>query len=172
MNKKHITLIFIFCILFSSCKKGKNYNSCQNFVQNFYDWYVPATLDESGILASNVAIKEKEYKFDPILLGLLKEESKKHFKKNGDISGLDFDPFLATQDPYPKYNVLKATIKNDICFAEIEAMSLSGVWKGVSVVVELKFNEGEWRFKNFHYGRTKDKADENLIDLLKEIVKI
>jgi hypothetical protein len=168
--KQYMVLSFL-CIFTVACQKIEQHNSCKDFVQNFYDWYVPYANNESNFLSSDVAIKEKGEFFNPLLLNLLKKESQRHSREKGVISGLDFDPFLATQDPYLKYHVSSAEIKNDICFAKIEGISSNNVPQNINLFVELKIAEGHWRFVNFHYGPTKKRKDENLIDLLNDIFK-
>jgi hypothetical protein len=75
----------------------------RSFVQGFYDWYVPKALDPKGEVASDLALKQKGAFFSTRLAQALKDDSAAAAKSPDEIVGLDFDPFLASQDPCDKY---------------------------------------------------------------------
>ena len=115
--------------------------SCRNFAQGFYDWYVPK-LNSGGSYAT--ALKFKSRAFSAELFRLLKAASVHDAKSNDDVF-LDFEPILGGQD-WPKRVVAdKARIKGDRCWVNN---------------AELLFKDGGWIFVNFHYG--KDKGDDLL----------
>ena len=110
--------------------------SCRNFAQGFYDWYVPK-LNSGGSYAT--ALKYKSRAFSPELFRLLKAASVHDAKTNDDVF-LDFDPILGGQD-WPKRVVAdKARIKGDRCWVNN---------------AELLFKDGGWFFTNFHHGKAK-----------------
>jgi len=88
-----------------------------------------------------------------------------------EIVGLDFDPFLGSQDPADHYEVRQATVKNGTCSV--------GIWRSSSrdtaakidepeAVAELKQENGRWRFVNFKYPPEGQDLLHLLADLRKE----
>src|ERR1051325_600832 len=77
----------------------------QDFVQEFYSWYVPVAAKSRSGRASDLALSSLASAFESSLVRQLKEDSDAQAKVSGDIVGLDFDPFLAAQDPCQRYEV-------------------------------------------------------------------
>jgi hypothetical protein len=143
--------------------------SCRDFVVSFYSWYVPKALEEGGIPASELALTEKGSVFSTGLLEALREDFRAQAKAEREIVGLDFDPFLYSQDPSPRYVVGNLTTAENNCWAEVHGVSSSNSPSRPDLVPELTFNDGRWLFVNFHYGRSERSDDENLIDILKRL---
>jgi len=141
--------------------------SCHDFVQGFYDWYVHETFrtlkDGEGADAYGQVLKNRGAAFSPGLLRALREDQEAQAKVSGEIVGLDFDPFLASQDPSKHFVVGKITFKGNQCFADVHGTSYGT--NGEHVLPELTRKNGRWVFVNFHYPDFS--PDENLIDLLK-----
>jgi hypothetical protein len=135
--------------------------SCRKFVQRFYDWYVPIALKDNGVPASDLALKHRPAAFDTKLYRELQEESRTTAKLND--AGLDFDPFLNSQDPSPRFRVVKITVEDVSCLAEINGI-LSGK-KEEDVTPELAFKDGRWVFVDFHY------RNSDLLQLLLESLR-
>src|SRR5437588_560107 len=104
-----VSWTLFFCLLTSCSLHGRSTNrsdiekSCRRFVQSFYDWYVTEALKDNGGPASDFALRHRGSVFDPELLQQLKEDSEAQAKAKGEIVGLDFDPFLNSQDPGEQY---------------------------------------------------------------------
>lgn len=143
--------------------------SCYGFVQAFYNWYVFETLRgferKQGSDAYDIILKGKRPTFSPELLRALREDRQAQAKDPDEIVGLDFDPFLASQDPSKHFVVGKITFKGDRCFADVHGTSYGA--QGEHVVPELTDKNGRWVFVNFHYPDIKSSPDENLIDTLR-----
>jgi hypothetical protein len=123
---------------------------------------------ESGL---EVTLREKRSSFSPELVKGLKEDLAASKKSPAEIVGLDFDPFLNTQDIAERYLVEKITPKVDHYWVEVFA-----VWNGQKnsnpdVVPELAFENGQWIFTNFHYGKTDIPVNENLLSVLQVLKK-
>lgn len=156
------------CSLHAQVKSPRDIQrSCRTFVQGFYDWYVRRTLKaearhESG--GFDLAIKYRKYAFSRELFRLLKEDSDAQAKNaEGDIVGLDFDPFFNAQDFGERYVVGKITRKGDRFWVDVY-----GIWSGKKsekpdVVPEVMFKRGRWLFVNFRYGNG------DLLSTLKEL---
>lgn len=136
--------------------------SLRGFVQNFYDWYVPKALKAKAPgPAWAIAVKDKKSAFTPQLSQALKDDSDAQDKSPGEIVGLDFDPFLNSQDPAHHYQVGDVVLKGETYWINIHRVS--GAKKRVKpdIVAELMYKDGNCMFVNFHY-----KDGGNLVTIL------
>ena len=69
----------------------------QDFVQDFYNWYAPASASRRSERPADLALHDRPAAFDPALARQLKEDSDAQVKVHDDIVGLDFDPFLCSR---------------------------------------------------------------------------
>lgn len=143
--------------------------SCQDFVQAFYDWYVPVALKHGRARPADLALKHKGTAFSRELAQALREDSEAQAKVKGDVVGLDFDPFLNSQDPSERYVVGNITPKGDRYWVEIYSLTSGKKSAKPDVVPELMFKDGRWIFVNFHYGESELPEDENLVSTLKTL---
>lgn len=127
------------------------YKAPREFVQEFYDWYVPKALKDHAGPAWELALKYKSSVFSPEVLRALKEDSAAQTKAAGEIVGLDFDPFLNSQDPDERYEVGKVTQKGDRYWVEIYAARSGKKSEKPDVMPELVRKDGRYLFVNFHY---------------------
>ncbi len=134
------------------------------FVRKFYDWYVPIALKPGKTDASDVAIAKRGALFDAPLLKALKEDSEAQAKTPDDIVGLDFDPFLNSQDPDDKYVVAGVTESGGLYLVDVYGLRKGKREKTVSVTAELKPAKDSFVFSNFRYG-----ADGDLVAILKSL---
>ena len=128
-------------------------NSCRDFTQKFYDWYLPNThhkeIKKNGKGALEFALEKRRSAFDPDLVRQLE-----HGEAKAKVEGepfLDFDPVLNSQDPAPQYSVEKVTLKANHCWADVY-----GVWptqknEKPDAVCELSLRDEQWFFVDFHY---------------------
>jgi hypothetical protein len=137
-------------------------NSCRDFVQRFYNWYL------SPAKSSDVALKQKSSMFTPELKQKLEEDEKASAKSPGEIVGLDFDPFLNAQDDPGHMVAEKATMKGANCFVEVHRSPRDPrEGKKPDVMPELTFKNGQWVFVNFHYPMNTNPGDGDLLSVLK-----
>src|ERR1700730_1157258 len=118
------------------------------FVQKFYNWYVPFSAHSKTLACKEVLKAHPEY-FSRALAPMLKKNIA-DMERTGGL-GLDFDPFLNSQDPPSKYVVGPADGTD-----EGYAMKVYSVRDGrraskpdVIAVVENQHNS--WVLTNFHY---------------------
>jgi hypothetical protein len=130
---------------------GAQEMSAHDFVQEFYNWYVPVALRHNAVSAWDIALKDRSSVFSPELLRALKEDSVARAKAVGDIVGLDFDPFLSSQDPGQRYEVGRITQKGEVWQVEITPVRGGKRIGKPCVVVELSHRDGRWQFVNLHY---------------------
>jgi len=145
--------------------------SCQAFVQKFYDWYwnqFADRADDSNFDVSQLHVYDDALQVKPPVLSrqlvLLFKKDRECNKREQGICNLDFDPFLNSQDARGKYLVNRVTLANDRCLATIE---------NGHEVTELVKSGSSWRFVNFHYsflsedGR-KMSPDDDLVRILSQ----
>src|ERR1700730_4417086 len=142
---------------------GDNEESCRGFVLRFYDWYVPKVLKEGSVRALDLALKYKGDSFDFELSRQLKEDSQAQAKVTGEIVGIDFDPFLNSQDPDERYMVGKVTLKDGRYWVEVYAVRPGMKSEKPVVMPELARKDGGWLFVNFHYPNSDRPETENLL---------
>lgn len=134
-------------------------NTCRSFVQSFYKWYVTKDVADSRY-------KERASAFSPQLLKQLDDDYAASQRNSGEIVGLDFDPFLATNsDPYAKYVVTKVTKKGSNYLVQVEGSGGRTVGH-TYIVPEVSYKNGKCQFVNFHYSDFKP-PDDNLVSILK-----
>ena len=119
-------------------------DSCRRFVQAFYDWYAPLTQKETNAPSWERALREKRDAFTPALWQALENDARAQAQAQGDIVGIDFDPFLGSQDPAAHYRVRQVTVQGGKCSAGI-----------TNAAAELIYTNGLWRFTDFRYPELK-----------------
>ena len=145
-----------------------NDRSCREFVQGFFDWYVPNAAKDNKEAGWDLAMKDRPNVFTAELLQQLTADSQAQHKA-ADIVGLDFDPFLNCQDCGERYVVGNVTVTAAKCSTEVY-----GVWSGKkndkpNVVPELIGKDGKWLFVDFHYPNPSGPEFESLLRQLKTL---
>jgi hypothetical protein len=130
--------------------------SLRGFVQEFYDWYVPKALSDNSGPAWIIALKTKRHWFSSALASNLREDADAQAKAEGEIVGLDFDPFLNSQDPGNHYEVGKITQKGQKYLVDIYIVSSGKRREKPAVIAEVAQQNGQWLFVNFHYPDNRD----------------
>lgn len=133
--------------------KGQTAEAAEHFSQRFYAWYVPVALRAAANLQSawTVAVKDRGFVFSRGLRRALIEDEETQDKVTGHIVGLDWDPFLSTQDPCQRYEVGGATQSNSHYFVSVYGVCSGKREEKPDVIAELAFENGAWAFVNFHY---------------------
>jgi len=160
----NIVLTLFLCLAIGNPSAPANEAGCRKFVQTFYTWYVKAS-QKGGF---ELAVNKKSSFFSPELLRGLKADMAASKKSPGEIVGLDFDPFLNSQEMPDRCNVSKVTRKGDRYMALVNSHYADTKDPGPSFTAELKSNHGQWQFVNFHYGKQGGKA-QDLLGILAEL---
>ncbi|MDR3401492.1 MAG: DUF3828 domain-containing protein [Chthoniobacter sp.] len=124
-------------------------DSPRKFVQDFYDWYVPMSAHSHSEDASNIALKKKSSAFSPELLKALKEDALAASKSPGEIVGIDWDPFLNSQEQIERCVLGNITPKNGAFRVEIYDYLGGKKDKKPNIIAEVKQENGQWVFVNF-----------------------
>jgi hypothetical protein len=144
--------------------------SCRKFVQSFYDWYLStASRKNLDSPSMDTAIDRKPQFFSAELLRRLKEDSEAQAKTPGEIVGLDFDPFLNSQDSSPRFSAGRVLHKGASYWVDVHGLEARTGKHQEHVIPELIQQNGTWIFVNFHYGSNQFTKDSNLLSILKDL---
>ncbi len=117
-------------------------DSARHFVQVFYNWYAPDP-NYFRVLA------ERPSALSPSLLAALRADSAATARSPGEIVGLDWDPFLNSQDPCPHYEARNVTPSRGTWRVQLFGTCRDPGDKDPDVVAELAWRNGRWQFVNF-----------------------
>ena len=129
---------------------ASDHASARAFVEGFYRWYVPQALGDSASAAWVLALERRPTAFDGDLARLLRAESAAQ-ARCAELVGIDFDPFLDTQDPADAYVVGEISRQGRHYWAPIFALQSGKRSDKPDVRVELSEHNGRWFFVHFHY---------------------
>ena len=137
-------------------------SAASDFVQRFYDWYTPLAHKSGQSPSWIVALSTHGAEFDPRLSRALRKDAEAQQRVPDDIVGLDFDPFLSSQDPKDKYAAGDPTENNGVYLVSVYGVRNGKRAAKPDVVAELKPAKGSFLFTNFRYG-----TDGDLVGTLK-----
>lgn len=121
------------------------------FVREFYDWYATYVQNQNGTAWYAVLSKDPPI-LDDKLSTLLRADSAAQSAALGEVMGIDWDPFLATQDPCESFEIQKVTADTDD--GRVEVRTSCYYVDSLPDVVAQVVRRGEgWAFTNFSYPR-------------------
>jgi len=148
----------------------KSTQTCHKFAQDFYNWYVPSQTKRGEAVTLKEIMTKKRDLFSGPLLEMLKEDNDAQSKAPGEIVGIDWNPFLNSQDPAEKYTVQNTDVLHDNCSAEIwSGRTISTKKPKPDIVAKLKWIDDGWKFVNFYM--PDDKYPTDLISALEKLKK-
>jgi len=141
-------------------------------VQKFYDWYWNQFADKANdpsfdmrrLHTYHEVVRLRSGALSPRLIRLFKRDERLSEAAHG-IANLDFDPFLNSQDPEGKFDVVSVTVNRGECRSELSQRDI--------VAVAQRRGPG-WVFSNFYYSffsedrRKKEAPDDNLVHILSQ----
>jgi hypothetical protein len=158
--------IFVLYLLSASAALSAGPSRSQRlvseFAQRFYDWYAPVAHKSGDAPSCMSALNERGAEFDAQLNRALREDVEAQRRSPGDLVGLDFDPFLNSQDPRDKYMVGNVTETDGVFLVDVHGVQDGNRAADPDVVAEIRASNGSFIFTNFRYG-----PDGNLVDILK-----
>lgn len=124
--------------------------SARHYVSEFYTWYTPIADNDSASPPWSAILAQSKFRFAPQLARLLRRDisAKRHCK---ELVGLDFDPFLNTQDPESTYVVGNVIHTGEIFRAEVYAGKSKMQGSRPSVIAVLTREKDSWIFADFDY---------------------
>ena len=118
-----LTILFGFGTAASGQSTASDSPAARAFVESFYRWYVPiATSDLKGP-AYVIALEQRPILFSTTLLTALRADADAQAKVTGEIVGLDFDPFLYSQDPCANFSTGTVTRRGSSYLVSVHAVS-------------------------------------------------
>ncbi len=159
--------------------KATALKACESFVQDFYDWYIPEMTNNVPAPVNERVLKVKARSFSAELVRMLKRDLEESKKVPDEIVGLDFDPFVNSQETPNHFVTGKATVhpSSGGNKYQVEVYDTTELAKGKdfsskkkvapAVTPELMYKNGQWYFTNFLYGKTKIAGNESLLSILK-----
>ena len=163
-------LLFISCCLAQAQTKSSDpSDSARQFVQKFYDWYIPGILKPSGG-KKPFRWQQRASDFDAKLFRALKADEDAQAKVPGEIVGLDWDPFVANQDPCEHNTAKKVRISGRVYFVDVHNVCNGQEDEKVHVVAEVARENDQWVFVNFRYpAEQPGEKDSDLLTILKAL---
>jgi hypothetical protein len=147
-------IVALACVMASACAKSPaEPETALRFTQHFYEWYVP----HAGFEA---VVRDSAQLLGPELLAALRQDMAASAADSEEVVGLDWDPFLASQDPCETYQAGSPTQSGDTTLVEVRGIC-AGKPAGPLIIAQVRRYPSGWRFVNFRY-------DENP-DLLREL---
>jgi hypothetical protein len=142
------------------------------FVQSFYDWYAGRMLAASKSSSGKGwgfidGIRGRPDSFSPELKRLLEEDYAAARKCPGDVVGLDWDPFLETQEDPGAYTVGKVekTAQGLRVSVEVKDAKARGARNPIAQA-DVAFVGGHWIFVDFVEEPTDPKSRQGLVAIL------
>lgn len=137
----------------------------RQFATGFYDWYIKVAVDADRFKI--LATQEMRRSLTQELLQALMQDYEAQSRDNsGYIVGLDFDPFLAAQDPCDRYEVRTVVKRGESYWAEIHGVGGCEAHNGPDLYAEVTSRNGAWVFTNFYYPGP---FAQDLLSLLKKL---
>jgi len=127
--------------------------SVRSFVQGFYDWYLPI-VNKGGTGTSRVLQERDSLLTTELAVALRADFLAEEQADPGETVGLNFDPFLNSQDPCPRrWEVIGILQKGSNYAVTVHPVCASASHE-LDVVAEVTKQGPSWRFVNFFYGDT------------------
>lgn len=145
--------------------------ACKRFVQDFYDWYCRTSPRGVSDLPEDRAMKERGSSFSPSLRQKLKDDFEASARVKDEIVGLDFDPYLNSQDPYEHYVAGEVKVSGRNYLVEMHGVRGGKRNARPDVTPEVASQNGKFIFVNFHYGKSEYPENENLVSVLDALKK-
>lgn len=136
--------------------------AARQFAQAFYDWYVPLGDRLPASQLDSVVARGAQW-FTPSLRQAVQRdvEAQRHATEIVSVVG-DFDPFLNSQDPCPRYEAGEVVHRGAGWQVAISARCAGGA-PTVVVLADVERDSGTWHFANF---RIPDQPDYDLASQL------
>jgi len=127
--------------------------SAESFASDFFSEYPADATRFTSVPAWVDVARQPDSVLTAELAQALEADYTEGTEVAGEVGGIDFDPFLASQDPCETYRVTRVVPDGDVYLAEVHGDCLS---EGPVVIVELVSHGDTFRFANFRYPSVSD----------------
>jgi hypothetical protein len=156
MLTSSLILAALSCVAAPVADGPASAESARQFAQSFYSWYAPKANSENASPAWRAALETSDFALSPQLASALKEDLEAHDSVRGEIVGLDFDPFLFTQDPCERYDAGNAVRRGASYRVPMNAVCEGTKDGRPDVFLEVSWQGGRWTIVNAHYPGARD----------------
>ena len=137
--------------------------SAAKFTQDFYDWY------RGQNDRMDAALKDRRAAFEPTLLAALDADGAAQAKDSTEVVGLDWDPFLESQEVCDPYTVTGAVASSDTVDVSVKAMCKEiAPHTGPDVIAQVRRTATGWVFVDFRHADNKGSLRQDLAELRQE----
>lgn len=141
----------------SSIGTQDSVSAARHFVQAFYDWYAPIANANLRYPADWKVLTVANQYLDDGLAVALRSDSTARADAKRTRELLDFDPFLAGQDPCPTSRVTEVRRSGATFLATVLTCARTkNDTDGPRVVARVIPVNGHWRITNIEYGENSD----------------
>ncbi len=151
MIRMNPTLVLALVVVPAMAQGPRLEDSALKFVQGFYHWYIPIAVKDNKGPAFEIAINQKPAYFSPQLLEALQEDAKAQAKAVGEIVGLDFDPFMNSQEPSNHFVLGEVLGKEDGYWVYLYNSKASQKNGKPNMIAVVNQSDGHWFFSNFRF---------------------
>lgn len=138
-------------------------DSAAAFAQRFYDWYARDSM------RFEATVRDSGAWFAPQLLSALRADIAASARNPGEVVGLDWDPFVASQDPCPGYRVGRPTERDGRVLVPVTGdCGQRPAGTAPDVMAELVRQGPAWSFSNFRHGSDSGSVLSDLAELKRE----
>ncbi|HEY5063070.1 MAG TPA: hypothetical protein VII52_16135 [Gemmatimonadaceae bacterium] len=123
----------------------------RQFVQGFYDWYTPIALADNHFPADWRVLSSAPSYLDAGLASALRADSVASLIVPDQRETLNFDPFLASQDPCPRYEVTDVRSAPRGYRVRVRPICADPRWQTATPVVVVIPDAGHWKIANVFY---------------------
>jgi hypothetical protein len=129
--------------------------SAREYVQDFYDRYVPMA-DSARRGPAFWRLLSADVLDSTLVEGLRADSAFGDLSSNhGTREGLNFDPFLASQDPCPRYEVMDTRADGPSSFrVTVKPVCADTTWQTQRPVMAVTHQDGRWKIVNVFYQRS------------------
>jgi len=151
MVRRTLPFLLSLAVAALQAQEAKREDSVRKFARDFYRWYAPIAAKSDKGTPFAIAIKQRPSSFSPELLQALHDDAEAQAKAVGEMVGLDFDPFLNSQDPPNHFVIGQINLKNDGYWVDIHTPKSEKVHAKTSVIAVVNQSGGHWVFTNFRF---------------------
>lgn len=141
-------------------------DSVARAVQAFYDWYVPRAVAPGPTDVVLLAATRGPLPFDSLLVHWLRVDASARARADGEVVGLDGDPYLNAQDPCEGYHVSAVRARGAELLVDVIGRGGCPPHDTPDVTVVLTRVQGRWTVRDF---LDPNRDDDALTALLKRL---
>ncbi len=124
--------------------------SAREYVQGFYSWYAERVASGATDVSWMDMLRLAHWDLSSELAKMLDVDAVAQ-SHCGEVIGIDFDPFLLTQDPARRYEVGAVNRENDRYMANVYRIEGGQRGRSPDVIAEVaQRSDGSWYFENFY----------------------